>query len=165
MSKVHPDVIRLVRYQSNIRCLSRVAAPKGFYTIPTEAGIGNRYVCYKPYANEGVEWVAGQIQHIIKQDGAVKMLIKRSVELQPTAQDPFAAFWNEGFQAKMVSSKLSSHLEIVNASRVIAHTARWELTSEIAVVLNLCAVCITRFVTHVAETAFFRIDHSVALTG
>ena len=37
-----PDVLQLVG-TSTIQCFSRVTAAKGFYTIPTEAGIGNSY--------------------------------------------------------------------------------------------------------------------------
>lgn len=139
MTQTPSDVLWLVGH-SEVQCFSHVAAAKGYYTIPTEAGVGSSYVCFKPDAHE-VEWVAGQIQHIFEQTGTLKMAIKRSIELRSGTSDPFAAFWKEGFQAKMVSSRFSNHLEIVDASCVIAHTARWNLSSEIAVVLNLSAVC------------------------
>ena len=138
-SQLHPDVIQLVK-GSDIQCYSRVVAPKGFYTIPTEAGVGNSYICFAPFPDEGVDWVAGQIHYIFEQTGSIYMVIKRSIELSLTSPDPFAEFWEGGFQAKMVSTKFSDKLEVVNASRILAHAARWELTPEIAVVLNLCAV-------------------------
>ncbi len=72
MSHPPQDLIRLVGH-SDIQCFSRVVAGKGFYTIPTEAGIGNSYVCFKPDAHEEVEWVAGQIQHIFEQGGTLRM--------------------------------------------------------------------------------------------
>ncbi len=40
----------------------------------------------------------------------------------------------------MVSSKFSNQVEVVDVSRILAHTARWELVSDIAVVLSLYAV-------------------------
>ena len=153
MSQSLPAVVRLVGH-SNIQCFSRVVAPKGFYAIPAEAGAGNSYVCFKPDPHEGVEWVAGQIQHIFEQGGTLKMAIKRSVELEPSMPDPFASFWKEGFQAKTVSSRFSNHLEIVNSNRVLAHTARWELTDEIVVVLNLYSVRAALFLAHLNLDSF-----------
>ena len=147
ISQSPPAVVRLVGH-SNIQCFSRVVAPKGFYAIPAEAGAGNSYICFKLDPDEGAEWVAGQIQHIFEHGGILKMAIKRSVELRHAMPDPFAAFWKEGFQAKTVSSRFSNHLEIVDANRVLAHTVRWELIGEIAVVLNLYAVRAALFLVH-----------------
>lgn len=135
-SELPPDIVPLIG-KTNVRCFSRVFTPKGFYTIPTEAGVGNSYICFAPFPSEGVEWVAGQIHHIFEQRGSLYMVIKRSIDLSLTAPDPFAA----GFQAKMVSTAFSDQFEVIEATRILAHTARWNLTSEIAVVLNLCAVC------------------------
>lgn len=54
--------------------------------------------------------------------------------------DPFASFWDEGFEAKLVSSEFSTGLDIINASDIIAHTARWTISEQSVVVLNLSRV-------------------------
>lgn len=123
---------------ADIKCFSRVAATKGYYAIPSLIPVGNSYVCFR--ADNQTAWVAGQIQHIFEQNGQLKAAIKRSVELAPGTPDPFLSFWGDGFEAKMVSSEFSRVPEIVDMSRIVAHTARWELADGFAVVLNLSVV-------------------------
>ena len=52
--------------------------------------------------------------------------------------DPFCCY--PYFKAKMYSSKMCADLEIVHVDWVMSHYARWEVTPEHAVVLNLSRV-------------------------
>lgn len=115
---------------------SRVTAPRGFYTIPGMAGRGNSFICFRPHGDQSVEWVAAQIQGISKARGSTTFRVRRSVALVLPQPDPFKAFWSEGFEAKMVSSAWAEE-EYVEEGWIVGHTARWEMTSEYVVVLNL----------------------------
>ncbi|KAJ3766154.1 hypothetical protein FB446DRAFT_654216 [Lentinula raphanica] len=147
-----PPTSELIRLTGtdDIQCFSRIAAPNGNYAIAPsvgKAGVGNSYICYEiPGTHREVDWSAGQIQHIFRQDGRMYMAIKRSKKIPLTTADPFRSFWKDGFCAKMVSLAFSKNLEIVEVDRVIAHTARWELTADHAVVLNLSRVGLFFFI-------------------
>lgn len=121
-----------------IRCFSRVRAPRGYYTIPGAEAIGNTFVCFK----DGNTWSSGQIQYIFDfQDGNIHFAIRRSKPLQLSqARDPFMAFWAHGFQAKLVSSSFSNKLEIFSQKEVLGHVAWWKLVKGRAVVLSLSRV-------------------------
>lgn len=124
--------------KSEIRCFSRVRAPRGYYTIPGAEAIGNTYVCFK----DGDTWASGQIQYIFDfKDGDIHFAIRRSKSLQLSkSRDPFMSFWTHGFEAKLVSSSFSRKLEIFSQKEVLGHVAWWELVKGRAVVLSLARV-------------------------
>lgn len=126
---------------SGAHFLSRVQAPRGFYTIPSALGVGNSYVGFHPNGDRSSEWVAGRIHHIFKDiSGGTKLAIKRSIALTQGVSDPFRAFWANGFQAKLVSTEFSNELEIVDIDWIRGHSARWELDANLAVILDLSKV-------------------------
>lgn len=136
-----PPTLITVLGSDDIDCFSRIPGAKGHYTIPRIKGIGDSYVCFRPdHEPADRKWVAGQIQYIFKdrKGGPMKVAIFRSV--QRGLADPFATFWDDGFEAKVVSSEFSRDFEIINASSIIAHTARWSISAESVVVLNLSMV-------------------------
>lgn len=133
------ELLRRVGY-ADIVAFTRIEAQKGAYAIASPQAAGNSYICFKPIGDYHGMWRAGQIQHLFEHKGIMKMAIKVCVELDLSTQDPFKSFWEEGFQAKMVSTKFLDDLQIVDVSRVIAHVVRWEMTNDIAVVLNLSTV-------------------------
>ncbi|KIK53108.1 hypothetical protein GYMLUDRAFT_63874 [Collybiopsis luxurians FD-317 M1] len=59
----------------DILLLSCVVAPSGFYyyAIPSAPGKGNSFICFRTSGDLRSEWVAGQIQYIFGQAGAVKL--------------------------------------------------------------------------------------------
>lgn len=127
----------------DIECFSRVPGAKGHYAIPGAKGIGNTYICFQPrYGTPDGRWVAGQIQHIFREriGGPMQVAIRRS-KPSTIECDPFASFWNDGFEAKLVSSEFLTGLDIINTSDIIAHTARWTISERSVVVLNLSRVC------------------------
>ncbi|KAJ3903223.1 hypothetical protein F5879DRAFT_787617, partial [Lentinula edodes] len=125
---------------TRIQCYNRCLTPFGdYYAIPEASGIGNSYVCFFPGGNRDVEWVSGQIRHIFCEDGRIRFSIQRSLPklLAEGQQDPFKAFWDQGFQAKTVSSTFTTHFEFVEYDWVFAHTARWDLSPGTTVCLCL----------------------------
>ncbi|KAJ3906583.1 hypothetical protein F5879DRAFT_1068746, partial [Lentinula edodes] len=123
-----------------LECYSRIHAGHGkYYGIPSAPGKGNSFVCFYPGGNRQFEWVAGQIKFIFKQDGEIRFAVRRSLSIafDMTAPDPFRKFWDQGFQAKTVSSNFSSELEFVKTDWLSGHIARWELNSSQVVCLNL----------------------------
>ncbi|KAH7871140.1 uncharacterized protein C8R40DRAFT_1072685 [Lentinula edodes] len=122
--------------------LTRIPAPKGDYTIPIEDALGNSFICFRPEAKyqPGQEWLAGQIQHIFRREcnGSIQFAVYRS---QPACvTDPFSDYWEDGFEAQIVSSKFSCDLEIVDLDQVAAHCARWAISDDLVVAVNLCSV-------------------------
>src|SRR5215470_16304341 len=59
--------------------------------------------------------------------------------------DPFRHYPH--FPAKLYSSALSSHLEVVQVDWVTVHFARWQFSQSSAVVLPLWKVCITCYLS------------------
>ncbi|KAJ3848117.1 hypothetical protein EV368DRAFT_68544 [Lentinula lateritia] len=124
---------------TRIQCYNRCLTPFGdYYAISEASGIGNSYVCFFPGGNRDVEWVSGQIRHIFCEDGRIRFSIQRSLPkpLAEGQQDPFKAFWDQGFQAKTVSSTFTTHFEFVEYDWVFAHTARWDLSPAIYFLKN-----------------------------
>ncbi|KIK60913.1 hypothetical protein GYMLUDRAFT_244065 [Collybiopsis luxurians FD-317 M1] len=140
-SQVPRELSRLLDNSvGDISLLSRILAPSGFhfYAIPGAPGKGNSFICFRIGSDSRSEWAAGQIQYIFKQAGSVKLAVRRSLALPlvDASMDPFKSFWPEGFEAKMVSTDFSDELDVLDLEGVIAHTARWQMTPEITLVLK-----------------------------
>ncbi|THU96423.1 hypothetical protein K435DRAFT_797315 [Dendrothele bispora CBS 962.96] len=129
-----------IQNSEDIRCFSRITAPRGFYTVPSARGIGSSYICFEDRG--GDSWSAGQVQHIFDYgDGNIRVAVKRCRSLtRGTGKDPFSLFWSRGFEAKLVSSRFEKELEILSKDKIIGHIARWELSESKAVVLSLARV-------------------------
>ncbi|KAJ3709685.1 hypothetical protein C8R42DRAFT_729944 [Lentinula raphanica] len=131
-----PEVIQVVG-SADVECLTRTPAERGDYTIPRGIAPGNSYICFNP--NGGTSdgrWVAGQIQHIFRKHkgGPLSFIVKRSLEVK---LEQFSRFWDDGFEAKTVSDQFSDQLEIIPFSDVIVHSARWNISEHVVVVLSL----------------------------
>ncbi|KAF8825246.1 hypothetical protein HHX47_DHR7000450 [Lentinula edodes] len=114
-----------------LECYSRIHAGYGkYYGIPSAPGKGNSFICFYPGGNQQLEWVAGQIKFVLKQDGRTRFVIRRSLPIafDQTTPDPFRKFWAQGFQAKTVSSAFSSDLEFIEREWLLGHIARWEIS-------------------------------------
>lgn len=151
-----PELIQELGFD-DLENFARIPGAKGHYAIPGTKGVGNSYVCFQPrYGTPDGRWVAGQIQHIFRNcnGGPMQVAIRRS---QPSTigSDPFASFWDDGFEAKLVSSKFSTRFDIINASDIIAHTARWTISEQSVVVLNLSRVR-SKYDSSLDSNAFYR---------
>lgn len=129
--------------RTDIQCYSQISTRTGgYFATPGagSAGKGNSFVCYYPGGDTQLEWVACQIRHIFKEDGMIRLAVQQSLPFpfHRGKTDPFRAFWDQGFQAKSVSSMYSDDMEIIEYDWVVAHTARWKLhPSGLTVCLNL----------------------------
>ncbi|KAJ3885794.1 hypothetical protein GG344DRAFT_82335 [Lentinula edodes] len=121
---------------------SCIPVSKGDYTIPIEGALGNSYICFHPEGDyhPGQQWSAGQIQHIFrrKNNGPIQLAVLQSQSVH--VEDPFSDFWGNGFGAKLVSLKFVDILKVIEMKQVAAHTARWAISNELVVVVNLCSV-------------------------
>ncbi|KAJ3852049.1 hypothetical protein EV368DRAFT_65221 [Lentinula lateritia] len=99
---------------------THIPATKGDYTIPIKGALGNSFVCFRQKKNDSIQ---------------VALLRSQSVR----APDPFSDFWASGFEAKLVSSKFSPILEVIGMKQIAAHSARWALSDELVVAVNLCS--------------------------
>ncbi|GAW07623.1 serine threonine protein kinase [Lentinula edodes] len=118
-------------------CYLQVPAPKGFYGTDKSIAIGNSYVCYRPKDGSTGEWVVGQIRYIFDLKGVTNMAIVRSKPFVAPISDPFAEYVIAGFEARTISSYFSQDYDVVAMDSILGHAARWELSSDVAVVLCL----------------------------
>ncbi|KAJ3885680.1 hypothetical protein GG344DRAFT_70322 [Lentinula edodes] len=135
-----PTLTRLLRAEP-FECFSRIPGSKGDYTIPGEGAIGNSNICFQAQGTyrPGQRWIAGQIRHIFRrtQNGPLQAVICRS--MPASTPHPFADYWANGFEADMVASNFSDTLEIITLSQIAGHIARWSITNDLVVVVNLCS--------------------------
>ncbi|GAW07260.1 serine threonine protein kinase [Lentinula edodes] len=135
-----PTLTRLLRAEP-FECFSRIPGSKGDYTIPGEGAIGNSNICFQAQGTyrPGQRWIAGQIRHIFRrtQNGPLQAVICRS--MPASTPHPFADYWANGFEADMVASNFSDTLEIITLSQIAGHIARWSITNDLVVIVNLCS--------------------------
>ncbi|KAJ3897089.1 hypothetical protein F5879DRAFT_928095 [Lentinula edodes] len=135
-----PELTRLIG-EDPYESFARIPAAKGDYTIATEKAVGNSYISFQPAGDyqPGQRWLAGQIQHIFRRrkNSPIQLAVCRSQSIN--VPDPFSEFWENGFEAKLVSSKFSRTLEIVDLKQVAAHSARWAISDDLVVAVNLCS--------------------------
>jgi hypothetical protein len=101
--------------------------------------LGNSLVLYYPTLSS-VDPIAGSIQSIQCSGSQVYFYIKRQAPLPLTKYDPFCRY--PSFPAKLYSSKMvDGPDDVVPVESAVSHVARFELSSERAVILNLSRVC------------------------
>ena len=100
--------------------LSRVAAPRGYFTIPSAAGKGNSFICFRPGGAPSAEWVPAQIHKILKRGTSQQFFVRRCLPLDLSYPDPFRMFWSQGFEAMMVSSSWGE-IELVERDWIVNH--------------------------------------------
>jgi hypothetical protein len=104
----------------------------------TSTHLGNSLVLYYPTLSS-TEPIAGSIQSIRTDGGQVKFVIQRQAILSPTEFDPFRKYaW---FPATVYSSRMADGpCDIVPVSSVVTHVARFNFSSNRAVIVNLSRV-------------------------
>ncbi|GAW07472.1 serine threonine protein kinase [Lentinula edodes] len=122
-------------------CFSRIPGSKGDYTIPGKGAIGNSNVCFQAQGNyrPGQRWLAGQIRHIFRQTKSSPIQVGICRSMPTSTPHPFSDYWANGFEADIVASKFSNSLEIINFSQIAGHSARWSISDDLVVVVNLCS--------------------------
>lgn len=139
---VPPELARAIRQLRDtdddieLVALSRVPAPNGFYSDNRRNGeIGNSYVCFRSAKDKNGRWSAGRIQHICRAGSRLYFAIQRS--RSHAGGDFLQGFWNDGFEARVVSDEFHRSFELVLSDKVIAHSARWRIAPGQVAVVNL----------------------------
>jgi hypothetical protein len=100
--------------------------------------LGNSLVLYYPLPSSTTP-IAGSIQKIVTSGDQVNFFIKRQVPLPCDKYDPFRRY--PLFPAKVYSSKMDDGPEDrIPPQSVISHVARFDFSSERAVIINLSRV-------------------------
>lgn len=100
--------------------------------------VGNSLIFYYP-KGDMTSPVPGSIQHIYGTFGSMKFAVRRQLPATGTIQDPFS-HWRRHYPAAIYSSRLGDELEEVEPSRVFCHFARWSVSEDYVVVLELSQV-------------------------
>ncbi|KAL1724860.1 hypothetical protein EV714DRAFT_222376, partial [Schizophyllum commune] len=98
----------------------------------------NSYITFRARDVTHAEWTAGQIVEMKLEDGHLIFLVRPLAPLHSERKnDPFAAFWEEGFEARSVSYEELPPVSIAVADWDIAHGAYWKLTPEWALIVQV----------------------------
>jgi hypothetical protein len=101
--------------------------------------MGNSLIHFYSGGSTSSPAVPGSIKYIFRsRDGPFMFAVHRQLPVSDDAPDPFRHYPH--FPAKLYSSALSDHLELVQVDWVLAHFARWQFSESQAVVLSLSKV-------------------------
>ncbi|KAF8123623.1 hypothetical protein EV363DRAFT_1159530 [Boletus edulis] len=106
----------------------------------TSTHVGNSLILFYPQGNHLSTPVPGNIKYIFAEGDSYAFAVQRQLPLPPSESklDPFAAYPH--FPAQQYSSVLQTTLEYVRFSWVFGHYARWAISDDRVVVLNLSKV-------------------------
>jgi hypothetical protein len=111
---------------------------KGVTFSKASVHYGNSLILYYPSIDSTVS-TAGSIQKIQTCGNTVRFHVRRQAPLPAGSYDPFARYPALG--AKTYARQMLDGIEdIVGASSIICHVARWEFSSDRCVVLSLSKV-------------------------
>jgi hypothetical protein len=99
---------------------------------------GNSLVYFYPCGNKSSRPVPGSIKYVFNDGGRVAFAVQRQLDMYPGTVDPFVHY--PDFPARLYSSSLADQIEKVEVEWVQSHFARWKISREHAVVLNLSKV-------------------------
>jgi hypothetical protein len=97
--------------------------------------LGNSLVLYYPSSSASTP-IAGSIERILSHGEETSFIIRRQAPLPPGQSDPFLRYYPY-FPAQTYSSKMQNTTDKVPPSLILSHCARFELSEDRAVVLNL----------------------------
>lgn len=129
------DLFRLVKRKVIMRARIKY---NGVYFARSSTHLGNSLIHFYPSGDRSHSPVPGSIKYIFELDGKISIAIQRQNPALNGLFDPFACYPH--FPAKLYSSKLADNLEIIEVEWMMAHFARWPVTSELVVVLSLSRV-------------------------
>jgi hypothetical protein len=110
----------------------------GFIFSQSSMHLGNSLILYYPTPSS-MRPVSGSIQKIDTSGDQVYFVVKRQGALPPTKFDPFHRYTS--FPASLYSSKMDDGPnDRICPQSVISHVARFNISSEYAVILNLSRV-------------------------
>lgn len=104
--------------------------------------LGNSLILFYPWGDHLSKPVPGSIKYIYEEDDSFVFAVRRQLPLLSvgieTSSDPFSAYPH--FPARLYSAVLQEILEYVRFSWVVGHYARWAVSDDRVVVLNLSRV-------------------------
>ena len=104
--------------------------------------LGNSLIFFYPQGDRSSKPVPGSIKYIYEEDDSFVFAVRRQLPLlsvgAETSSDPFSAYPH--FPARLYSAMLQENLECVRFSWVVGHYARWAVSDDRVVVLNLSRV-------------------------
>lgn len=98
--------------------------------------LGNSLVLYYPSPKINTP-IAGSIEKIMVLGTAVKLSIRRQMQLPPGSYDPFLRY--PAFPARLYSAEMGEALDVVPLGSVLSHVARYKFLNQ-AMILNLSRV-------------------------
>jgi hypothetical protein len=113
---------------------------RGIVYSTVSAHVGNSLVYFYPKGNKSSSPVPGSIKYIVSRKGEATLAVRRQLPCNRNQGfvDPFSRYAH--FPARLYDSRLSDILEEVKTEWVMCHFARWNISSEHAVVLSLSRV-------------------------
>jgi hypothetical protein len=125
--------------RNKVHLLPRVSA-HGVQYSTASAHLGSSLIFYYPNGNTKAPTIPGSIQYIYRKGDGVYFAIRRQLPrpLDDTSPDPFALY--PDFPARLYQNNLANALEEVAISWTLCHYARWEMSKDRAVVLQLLMV-------------------------
>jgi hypothetical protein len=129
-----PDDLRRLLANAKVAMSARVRH-KGIVYSSSKTHLGNSLVQFYPRGDRRRSPIPGSIKYVYHEGGVTYLAVQRQLPLDHTIQDPFASYPH--FPAKMYLSHLSQSLERVELDWIYSHYARWNFSSQYAVVLSL----------------------------
>lgn len=136
---VPPDLYQLVK-ESKVGLQARLKL-RGIVYSTVSTHVGNSLIYFYPKGNMSSSPVPGSIKYIFSRKGeAATLAVQRQLPCiwDHGFIDPFSRYAH--FPAQLYDSRLSDVLEEVKIEWVMCHFARWNISSEHAVVLSLSRV-------------------------
>jgi hypothetical protein len=99
--------------------------------------LGNSLICYYPSLTARAP-VAGSIQKITVKGPDAWLTVKRQAPAPPDTYDPFIRY--PSFPAQIYSSSILDQEDHIPITSILCHVARFEFSSNRAVILNLSRV-------------------------
>ena len=142
-SRTIPDDLRGLLVHANEVTMSARVRHKGIVYSSSKTHLGNSLVYFYPRGNRASSLIPGCIKYVYHERDMTYLAIQRQLPASNTVHDPFALYPH--FPAKVYAARLSEPLERVELDWIFSHYARWNFSSEYAVVLSLNRVRILLF--------------------
>ncbi|KAF8583154.1 hypothetical protein K439DRAFT_1349307 [Ramaria rubella] len=133
-SQILPDNLRLLMKQRKGALYARFKHDNVVYSRAS-THLGNSLILFYAAGKTTSPSIPGCVQYIVLLEGRITFVVRRHNPAVSGIVDPFAPYPH--FPAKLYSSQLAEQLEIVQVQWVLGHFARWSISSENVVILNL----------------------------
>jgi len=133
-TKVSLELQVVIGWQTAILC-AHVKDRMGVVYSRASTHVGNSLILFYPDGNYLSKPVPASIKYIYEEEDTYIFAVQRQVALPETRLDPFAAYPH--FPARQYSAALQDTLEPVLFSWVFGHYARWAVSDDTVIVVNL----------------------------